>query len=146
MRESIIRRVITRLMVPFIQLFGLYVIVHGDSGPGGGFQGGVIIGASVILYAIVFGVKEARKKMSQKLGDVLSSTGVLLYAGVGIATLFFAGNFLEYRVLPFGDEHLASHYGIFFIEVGVGITVAAVMAAIFFEASGREPEEDPSDV
>jgi multicomponent Na+:H+ antiporter subunit B len=135
-RNTIIRT-IARFMVPFIQLFGLYVIVHGDSGPGGGFQGGVILGASIILYAMVFGIEDARKRVSRKASDILNSTGVLLYAGVGVAAMLVGGRYLEYDVLPLGDPHLASHYGIFAIEVGVGITVAAVMITIFFETADR---------
>jgi multicomponent Na+:H+ antiporter subunit B len=135
--RNIIIRTIARFMVPFIQLFGLYVIVHGDSGPGGGFQGGVILGASIILYAMVFGIEDARRRISRKTSDILNSTGVLLYAGVGVAAMLVGGRYLEYDVLPLGDPHLASHYGIFAIEVGVGITVAAVMITIFFETADR---------
>lgn len=139
-RKNIIIRTITRFMVPFIQLFGLYVIVHGDSGPGGGFQGGVILGASIILYAMVFGLEDARRRVSRKASDILNSTGVLLYAGVGVAAMLVGGRYLEYDVLPLGDPHLASHYGIFAIEVGVGITVAAVMITIFFETADRRDD------
>jgi len=131
--ENIIRRVVARIMVPFIQLFALYVIVHGDSGPGGGFQGGVILGSSIILYTIIYGRREARKRLPMAVGDVFSSVGVLIYAGVGLVCLFFGGNYLQYNVLPFHSPHFAGHMGIFFIEIGVGLTVAAVMATIYFE-------------
>jgi len=135
--ENIIRRTITRLMVPFIQLFALYVIVHGDSGPGGGFQGGVILGASFILYAIVFGSEAGRRRVPAPVTDVLSSVGVLIYAGIGLLCLLLGSAFLDYRALPFKDPHLAGHYGIFGIEIGVGLTVAAVMVTIFFETAHR---------
>jgi multicomponent Na+:H+ antiporter subunit B len=131
---------VAKLLIPFIQLFALYVIVHGDSGPGGGFQGGVILGASFILYAIVFGAKAGRERVPRKVSDILNSTGVLIYGGVGLVCILSGGVFLEYNALPFGDHHLASHYGIFAIEVGVGITVAAVMITIFFEMSHRDEE------
>jgi multicomponent Na+:H+ antiporter subunit B len=141
---------VSRLLIPFIQLYALYVIVHGDSGPGGGFQGGVILGASVILYAIVFGFREARGRVRQRVNDVLNSVGVLIYGGVGLAALFFGGMYLQYGHLPFPNLHLASHYGIFFIEIGVGITVAAVMMTIFFETADRSGDEgeqsDPGDI
>jgi len=128
---------VARVLIPFIQLFGLYVIVHGDSGPGGGFQGGVILGASFILHAIVFGAKAGRKRVSQKVSDILSSTGVLIYGGVGVAAMIAGGMYLEYAALSPGHAHAASHYGIFAIEVGVGITVAAVMATLFFLFAAR---------
>ncbi len=140
MSESIIRRTITRLMVPFIQLFALYVIVHGDSGPGGGFQGGVILGASFILYAIVFGSEAGRKRAPRAVTDILASTGALIYAGIGLLCLLLGSAFLDYRALPFEDPHLAGHYGILGIEIGVGMTVAAVMVTIFFETARRNDE------
>jgi len=139
-KEHVIRRVISRLFIPFIQLYGLYVIAHGELGPGGGFQGGVILGASIILYAIVFGMEEGRKRISQKVSDLLNSTGVLIYAGIGVLCLLAGGAFLEYTALPLGTPKLASHLGIYGIEIGVGITVAAVMITIFFETARREDD------
>lgn len=137
----VVKKTVARVVIPFIQLFALYVIVHGDSGPGGGFQGGVILGSSVILYVIIFGAKAGRLWVAQSLTDVFSSIGVLLYAGVGLVALIVGGKYLEYNVLPIGhDAHVASHYGIFFIEVGVGITVAAVMVTIFFETAQRDED------
>lgn len=136
-RENIIRRIVTRIMVPFIQLFGLYVIMHGDSSPGGGFQGGVILGSSIILFAIIFGSEEARKLVSRTMTDAMNSVGVLLYALVGVATMLMGGMYLQYNVLPIGEPHYANHIGILLIEIGVGITVASVMSTIFFEMTRR---------
>ncbi|HBW33947.1 MAG TPA: hypothetical protein DEF89_00620, partial [Desulfosporosinus sp.] len=82
--KDIIKRTVTKLLIPFIQLFGLYVIVHGELGPGGGFQGGVILGVSIIVYSLVFGFDEAKKRMSVKTKDLLVSSGVLLYGGIGV--------------------------------------------------------------
>ncbi len=141
--ENIIRRVVARIMVPFIQIFGLYVIMHGDSSPGGGFQGGVILGASIILYAIIFGRRTARERFTQAVGDIFNSVGLLIYALVGLVCVFFGGSYLEYDVLPIGEPHYASHIGILAIEIGVGITVAAVMSTIYFEMSRRkEPHHE----
>ena len=141
--SAVIKKTIARILIPFIQLFGLYVIVHGDSGPGGGFQGGVILGASVILYTLAFGIEEARKWVSRNIADVMTGIGVLIYASVGIWALLEGGKYLEYNILPIGHSpHTASHYGIFFIEIGVGITVAAVMITIFFETAVRSGDSD----
>ncbi|MFV1950522.1 MAG: Na(+)/H(+) antiporter subunit B [Nitrospinota bacterium] len=138
MKDNIIVRTITRILIPFIQLYGLYVIMHGDSGPGGGFQGGVILGSSIILYVIVFGVDQGRKIISEKLSDTLNSIGVLIYAGIGLICMIFGGKYLEYNILPLGSAHFASHIGMLGIEIGVGITVAAVMITIFFETARQE--------
>lgn len=136
--ENIVTKAIARMMVPFIQLFGLYVIAHGELGPGGGFQGGVILGASIILYVIAFDINEGRKRISQKLSDLLSSTGVLIYGGIGLLCVLAGGAYLQYDKLPLSSPKLASHLGIYGVEIGVGITVAAVMITIFFETAGRE--------
>lgn len=136
--ENIIRKVIARMLIPFIQLFGLYVIAHGELGPGGGFQGGVILGASMVLYIVAFGMKEGRERISRKTSDLLSSTGVLIYAGIGLLCLLAGGAYLEYDMLPLLKPKLASHLGMYGIEIGVGITVAAVMITIFLETARRD--------
>lgn len=138
MREHIIIRIVSKFFCPFIQLYAFYVIAHGDLGPGGGFQGGVILGASIILYVIAFGMDEGRKRLSQKASDIFISTGVLIYAGIGLLCILAGGAFLEYAELPLGSHHLASHLGIYGIEIGVGITVAFVMITIFFETAKKE--------
>lgn len=137
MKDNVIIRTASQIMLPFIQIFGLYVIAHGELGPGGGFQGGVILGASFILIALVFGKDESRKRFSRKWNDVSNSAGVLIYAGIGVICILMGGNFLEYGELPFGSAKAGNHLGMIGIEIGVGITVAAVMTTIFFEASEK---------
>ena len=138
MKEHIIVRIVAKFFTPFIQLYAFYVIAHGDLGPGGGFQGGVILGASIILYVIAFGMEEGRKRISQKVSDILVSTGALVYAGIGVFCILAGGAYLEYAELPLGSHHLASHLGMYGIEIGVGITVAFVMITIFFETAKIE--------
>ncbi len=149
MKEHTVIRAVSRILIPFIQLFALYVIAHGDLGPGGGFQGGVIFGASIILYVIAFGMKDGRKVVAEKTSDILNSTGVLLYVLIGLLCLLAGGAYLEYTSLAAffsGGEHsehakhLASHLGIYGIEIVIGITVAAVMITIFFEAARHEDD------
>ena len=128
---------VSKLLIPFIQLYSFYVLAHGDLGPGGGFQGGVILGSSIILYVIAFGLDEARKLVSQKFSDILTSTGVLVYAGIGVLCLISGGAYLEYGKLPIESHHLANHLGMYGVEIGVQITVAAVMVTLFFEVSKK---------
>ena len=137
MSDQVILRVATKIIVPTILLFALYVQFHGDYGPGGGFQAGVIFAAAFILYALVFGIKTAEQVIPFGVLRVLASLGALIYAGTGFATLLLGGNFLDYDVLaeqPTAGQHL----GILVIELGVGITVSAVMLTIFFAFAGRE--------
>ncbi len=130
-QESIIIRTLSRLLVPFIQLFGLYVIMHGHSSPGGGFQGGVILGASFILLAISYGIDEVKQRFSLKMLTIMTSAGVFIYAGVGVICLLLGGNFLDYGMLPISYEPRGM--GMLGIEIGVGITVMAVMVSIFHD-------------
>ena len=140
MKDHIIVRVIARILIPFMQLYALYVIAHGELGPGGGFQGGVIFSASIILYVIAFGMEEVRSRISQKMSDILSSTGALVYATIGLLCILAGGAYLEYDMLPLGTPKLASHLGIYGIEIGIGITVAAVLITIFFETARRKDD------
>ena len=136
MSHHLVLRVIAKLLIPFILLFALYVQFHGDFGPGGGFQAGVIFAAGFILYALIFGVETARKVAPPGLVSFLIAFGVLLYAGVGIAGLLMGGNYLDYGVLR-EDPVAGQHLGITLIEFGVGTTVAAAMVTIFFAFAGR---------
>ncbi len=136
MKHNLILRVVSKILIPLIILFGLYVQFHGDFGPGGGFQAGVIFSSAFILYSLVFGLDTAEKIIPPPVLKVLASLGVLLYAGTGVASLLLGGNYLDYSVLaktPLAGQHI----GIIVIELGVGITVAAVMLIIFFAFAGR---------
>ncbi len=137
MKRDLILRVIVKLTLPFMLLFALYVQFHGELGPGGGFQAGVIFGAGFILHALVYGVDDARRLLPPWLLRLGISFGVLLYAGVGVAGLLLGGNFLDFNVLDARDPVHGQHLGILLVELGVGITVAAVMVAIFLAFAGR---------
>ncbi len=136
MKQYLVLRVIAKIMIPLMLLFGLYVQFHGDFGPGGGFQAGVIVAAAIIFYAIVFGLPTARKVVPDWLVETLLAAGVLLYAGVGVAGIMLGGNFLDYFVLDHDPVH-GQHRGIFWVELGVFITVAGVMLKIFYMFASR---------
>jgi multicomponent Na+:H+ antiporter subunit B len=139
MSDQIILRVATKIIVPTIILYGLYVQFHGDFGPGGGFQAGVIIAAAFILYGLVFGLRRTHRVLPTWVVRTCASAGVLLYGGVGLVTMLRGGAFLDYNVLAH-DPHHGQHYGIILVELGVMITVFGVMVTIFyfFAARGRE--------
>ncbi len=136
MQHHFILRVVTKLLIPLILLFALYVQFHGDFGPGGGFQAGVILAAGLVLYAIVFDLDTAADVIKEWVLLVFIPLGVLLYAGVGIATMLLGGNYLDYNLLAHDPVH-GQHLGILLVELGVGITVASVLTAIFFSFAGR---------
>jgi multicomponent Na+:H+ antiporter subunit B len=141
MKDDLILRVVGRLMIPFILLFALYVQFHGDFGPGGGFQAGVIIAAGIIFYGLIHGIDTIRRIVPARLVETALASGVLIYAGVGLAGLFFGGNYLDYFVLDHDPVH-GQHRGIFWVEVGVATTVSGVMLKIFYVFASRgTPEE-----
>ncbi|MFL0799359.1 MAG: DUF4040 domain-containing protein [Agarilytica sp.] len=140
MHKHKILRVVSKILIPPIFIFALYVQFHGDYGPGGGFQAGVIFAAAIILYAMLFGLNIARRVINQPVVQMLSAIGVLLYGSVGIVSLVNGKNFLDYSVLADDPLH-GQHYGILLVELGVGITVTAVMITIFFTFAGRVDKE-----
>ncbi|GMU49849.1 MAG: hypothetical protein AMXMBFR31_20750 [Candidatus Desulfobacillus denitrificans] len=140
MTRDMVLRVVAKLLIPFILLFALYVQFHGDFGPGGGFQAGVILAAAMVFYAVIFGLDNARKVLPDRLVETMIAAGVLLYLGVGVAGLLLGGNFLDYFVLS-ADPVAGQHRGIFWIELGVAITVCGVMLKVFYLFAGRGAED-----
>jgi multicomponent Na+:H+ antiporter subunit B len=144
MRSDLILRVVAKLMIPFILLFALYVQFHGDFGPGGGFQAGVILAAAVLLYGLIFGLADTRKLVPEPLVESMMAIGVLIYGGVGVAGLLLGGNYLDYFVLDANSVH-GQHRGIFWVEVGVAVTVSGVMLKIFYMFADRGRAADDED-
>ena len=131
MEHHLVLRVISKLLIPLILLFALYVQFHGDYGPGGGFQAGVIFAAGFILYALIFGLNNVRKVLPLGVLRVFAACGLLLYLLVGVAGLLQGGNYLDYSVLAV-DPVVGQHLGILLIEMGVGMTVSSVMMIMFY--------------
>lgn len=143
--RSIVIETVSRVMIPFIQLFSLYVIIHGASGPGGGFQGGVVFGASLILYIIAFNLTDGRKRFPESVNTVLSSSGLYLYAGIGLLSILFSAGVAQY--LNYGFVPLSGHFeenralGMELVEIGIGVTVMAIVASIFFDLAHKAESE-----
>ena len=129
-QQSIVVTTVCRLVAPFAQIFGLYVIMHGHSSPGGGFQGGVILASSFMLLAVGDGIEEVRRRFSALAVTVLSSAGVLIYAGIGVVCLLLGANYLDYGILPVPEPRSLGMLG---IEIGVGTTVTAAIVSIFHD-------------
>jgi len=138
--EYLILRIVAKILIPFILLFALYVQFHGDFGPGGGFQAGVIFAAAIILYTMLFGMSTARRVINQSFIQLLAAIGVLIYGSVGVISLLEGKHFLDYSALS-ADPVAGQHLGILLIELGVGITVASVMVIIFFNFAGRKDDQ-----
>jgi multicomponent Na+:H+ antiporter subunit B len=134
-REPVLR-VVGKLLIPYMLVFALYVQFHGDFGPGGGFQAGVITAAAVIFYALIFGLPAARRLVPEALVETLVAAGAFLYMAVGVAGLVLGGNYLDYFVLD-PDPVAGQHRGIFWVEIGVLVTVSGVMLKVFYMFAGR---------
>lgn len=134
-----------RLLVPIMQLFAFYVLVHGHHSPGGGFQGGVILGAGFILLALAYDLESVLKPLRESRLFMLCLLGVVIYAGIGVGSMFLGGNFLSYGVWAevLGVDEVKAHYfGMLGIEIGVTITVMAVMFSLYADlTSGGDMDE-----
>lgn len=138
LKQHRVLHAVAKLIIPLTILFALYVQFHGDFGPGGGFQAGVIAAAAFILYALVFGLPMAFRVVSPAFLQIMAALGVLIYASVGVFSMLKGGQFLDYNQLA-ANPISGQHYGIIIIELGVGITVFAVMLSIFY-AFGSQAE------
>ncbi len=138
LKHYLIPRLVGRLLIPFILLFGLYVQFHGDYGPGGGFQAGALVAASIILYGLLEGEKNALQILPKRLLMFMVTGGALLYGFTGIFGILLGGTFLDYSVLA-SNPVSGQHIGILLIEAGVGITVTGVLLSIYhaFAARGK---------
>lgn len=134
--ESLIIQTAVRILVPFVQLFGLYVIVHGHYSPGGGFQGGVILGSSFIMLGLAFDQSTSMRLMSERANTILGNAGALIFTGVAALCAILGGLFLDYSaldvIIPLGPIEWRS-FGIFLVEVGVGLAVMSIMASLFWD-------------
>lgn len=137
MKQYTIPRLGAKILLPLILLFGLYVQFHGDYGPGGGFQAGVIFASGFILYGLIYGLEQAQRLMPPWLLRIGVSLGVLIYAGTGVMGLLLGGQYLDYNVLDAHDPVHGQHLGILLVELGVGTTVSSVMVTIFYTFAGR---------
>lgn len=141
MSPHVVVKVVSKLLIPFIVVFGFYVHFHGEYSPGGGFQAGVVLASALILYALIYGLEAARKAVPPAVVRIGFALGAMIYAGVGFATMMMGGEFLDYDVLhPDLDHHTGQLIGIVLIEIGVLVTVTCVMVAIFYAFAGRSPE------
>ena len=140
MYKNPILRVCTKVLFAPIILFGLYVQFHGDFGPGGGFQAGVIIASAFILYSMVFGLNEGKQLLPEKMNLFLLALGALIYGGVGIISMLLGENFLSYNILGTSAQS-GQHIGILLVEFGVGLTVCNVMISLFNSFAGYKSDK-----
>ncbi len=131
--QDVILTTVSKVVSPLIMVFALYVIFHGHYSPGGGFQGGTMLAAAIILMRITVGTHLGELQFPKKLGTPLGALGVLIYFGTGFLAMLFGGNFLDYKYLPIPGlaPSMLRSYGILSVEIGVGLAVMAIMVSIY---------------
>lgn len=121
----------TRLLVPFMLLYGTYVVLHGHDAPGGGFQGGVIYAVAFILLRLVGGTV-IPFGLGGKTSALLATLGLLIFLSIGLLPLFFGGNFLDYGTIPLGQSEIQIRVlATLGIEIGIALTVSGTLLLIY---------------
>ncbi|HEY5541833.1 MAG TPA: MnhB domain-containing protein [Candidatus Binatia bacterium] len=131
---------VSKFLVPFMQIFALYVITHGHYGPGGGFQGGVILAASMMLLRLSLGEEYEHRRFSPTAATFVAAVGILIYALAGLVPMAFGGRFLDYAYLPIPGLSSAElrYHGILIVESGVGLVVWGTLVTLFDHLLGSE--------
>ena len=139
--ESVIVRTLGRIVIPVAQLFGFYVLVFGQYGPGGGFVGGVILAASLILAILVFGLEAPESQITPRVLRV-DGLGLLIFAFVGGLCLIGGGQFLNYSHLeiPGLDPASRRYLGILLTQVGVAVDIATTGVSIAVSLSSDDDD------
>ncbi len=139
--EDIVVRSVARLLVPFIQLYGFYVIFHGHLSPGGGFAGGAIVASSMILFGLSFNLEAGSRKLSHDVSTVLESGGALWFLFIGLVGILVGVPYLSNQAAGFYlgvPGRLFSSGMIFLLSIGIGVKVASTMITLFYSLSGGE--------
>jgi multicomponent Na+:H+ antiporter subunit B len=131
MKDHLLLRIVSSISIPFIFLFGLYVLFHGKISPGGGFQGGTIWATGLVLHSLVFGAHETKKIISVKLLQYIGCIGVLLYSGCGLLMVLLGGRYLQYNAI-LSSTHQSQFIGIMTVEVGIHLAVFAILSLIYW--------------
>jgi multicomponent Na+:H+ antiporter subunit B len=133
------------MMIPYLQLYGLYIILYGHNSPGGGFAGGTIIASSLILYVLAFGLKNEELRLSSSVARVIESCGALAYVAIGLAGIVLGANFLSNNSagFPLGiPGRIFSGGTIVLLTVAIGLKVASTMITLFTNIAEKEGEEE----
>jgi multicomponent Na+:H+ antiporter subunit B len=139
---SVIIDLVVRIMTPMIQIFAFYVIFHGHYSPGGGFQGGALLAASILLQRVVLGHRRSARSFPPRLGIPFGAVGIAVYAGVGLWPLATGGNVLQYDFLPFGlSVDMLRNTGILLVEIGIAFAVMGTLVSIYDDLANLRRKE-----
>ena len=151
---SVVVRVVSAVLVPFLLLFGVYIIAHGHYGPGGGFAGGVFLAVGAILPRFTLPRELAYRLFPTWLGPLVGGLGMLLFLLIAAAPMVVGGVFLDYGAIEVAgmEASRVRYLGILIVEVAVGFAVFGAMVLIFDVITGADdapqhltPVTDPAD-
>lgn len=132
--DDLFVRVITKMILPFIQIYGVYVIIHGHLSPGGGFSGGAIFAASIVLYTLAFGLKPGQKRMPHKVSSKVESGGILVFIFLGFIGIASGYSFLTNQGAGFPMGELGSVFSaglIPIVTIAIGLKVMSTIVTLF---------------
>jgi multicomponent Na+:H+ antiporter subunit B len=126
-------RVVCAVLSPFIALFGIYVIVHGHYGPGGGFAGGVFVAMGAILPRLTLDEDMAYRIIPTTVGPLIGGLGMLLFLAVGTVPLLLGAPFLDYGAIEIAGIAASRmrYLGILVVEIAVGLAVFGALLLLF---------------
>ena len=139
--KNLIVRQICRIIVPFTQIYGFYIIFHGHLSPGGGFAGGAVVASSFILYSLAHNLEEGAQRLSGRTSAMRERGGALWYLLIGLLGICLGGNFLANKAAGFNigiPGRLFSSGIIFLLSLGIGAKVASTMVTLFISLSGGD--------
>jgi len=145
--DDLVTRSVCRFLVPFIQIFGIYLVFYGHLSPGGGFAGGAVVGSSIILYALAFGRAKAEQRLPHAISHQMESGGGLWYILIGLCGIFAAGSFLANKAGGFYlgvPGQLFSSGMILLLALGIGVKVSSTMVTLFYNLT-TEVDDDHGD-
>jgi multicomponent Na+:H+ antiporter subunit B len=149
LKPSLIVRVVTQKMFPFILMYGFYITLHGSSSPGGGFQGGVVIGAAFILFAIGYDPQSSRRRTPEMMVNIMRSAGVLIFVGIGLVGVLLGYAFLANRVIGFPPQGAVGSFlsggTLLGINIAIAITVAGTVVTLFYSFLECETKDESKE-
>ncbi|MBD3219944.1 sodium:proton antiporter [bacterium] len=141
-QNSVIVDLAVRIMAPMIQIFAFYVIFHGHYSPGGGFQGGALLAASILLQRVVLGRRRSARSFPPRLAIPFGAVGIAIFAGTGLWPLVTGGNVLQYDYLPLGlSPVFLRNTGILLVEIGIAFAVLGTLVSIYDDLSNFQRKE-----
>ncbi|ELZ16044.1 monovalent cation/H+ antiporter subunit B [Haloterrigena salina JCM 13891] len=139
--ESQVIMTAVKIIAPFTLTYGLFMTFHGGDAPGGGFQGGTIVGVTILMLAFAFGIEPTRQWLRNSLLVGLVTGGVVIFGAIGLGMVALGGDFLEFTMLK-EVFHIKPKWGLEAVEIaGISLIVSGTIITLFFAmAAGFTPE------